>query len=214
MTKKITISVLLLIFTITISYSQSRDKKLGLRYSSDYALFQGEGKFVYNPTVGHKLGLIKENGSLTLGGELGYFNFSPKEEEFYYLTSNTTYGTAKYSDYKILSLNLIFLWNLQVNRNFQIKPGVHSGYYFVMYETSISDDFVNSTESFISGRGGITPTIEFHYALNENWSIDAHSMYHIFFEIGNSDPSSVNFNSSLGIAHRVWSNGLGITYFF
>lgn len=175
--------------------------------------------WVYKPVGGVQLGFYwvdeyrTENKVTKNGVNFSYFQFVPKADTLYYLVPPNSYGTAVYSNYKVIrasyhheinkpikDLRFIFAWD--------------AGLAFISYSSRHKDKNFDLGEESFEGKFFFSPQIGLGYSVTEKITVSLNSYYNALLSLGSTDANAINYNSNAGIYNHYISFSLIVGYSF
>ncbi|HEX8545648.1 MAG TPA: hypothetical protein VF691_01725 [Cytophagaceae bacterium] len=203
-----------LLFIITaIAFPEKifAQRELSLKIGNEIPM--GELRWVYKsaPSISIGFSVLKEKSKVnqSLGIGVGFFQFKPQEEIFYYLLNSEEYGTAQYSNYKVFQLFVPMRIDFLLNEKFELFGGVDFGYYYVIYSYHTKDKVIDEEGEAIEGKGALAPKAGINYNLSKKVGLTLQAKYNLYFSLGSSDQQSSSYNSNIGSANHFASLQLG-----
>ncbi len=169
--------------------------------------------WVYNPSASYGLTFSwlhdTKHGNLAKGISLNYFTLSPKSDTFYYLISDTEYGTAQYSRFLSIQIAMNLEWQRALGKKFEFTYGLDFGYNFIDYTVEDKNPYVQSTSSNTEGMGAICPKIGMNYLISKNVGISLQPKFNFLISLGKTDSRSAQYNPNTGTIFMYTSGLLG-----
>ena len=156
-----------------VSFAQ-QERELSLLVGQTTA--KGELKWVYKPATTYLLNYFVKRNESNYGFDfgLGFFEYTPKEDTFYYLVGAANYGTITYSKYRTYQMTF------GVKRNFDLLQdkvslflAIDFGLLRTIYDYESKDKYVEEIGggNVLNGSGGVkaglsiflTPSFGFTY---------------------------------------------------
>ena len=202
---------LIILFSLKFSTSLGQSEiaaKIG------YEIPRGELKWIYKPAISYSVSYARikagDNSQASAGVRLGFFQFKPKEDIFYYLYGKDDYGTISYSKYTVLQLVIPFRMDFYIGKSLELSLGLDGGYNYVRYEYESRNPHAVTLEETIDGKGAVAPGLGFNYKLTEAVGISVSSKYNVIFSLGSTDSNTGNFNANVGLFNTFITNNLGV----
>lgn len=211
-----------MLFFPVASFAQPADKKYyhhEFVVGGNYDKPLGKLSWVYKPVVGAQLGFYwvdeyrTESKIRKNGVNFSYFQFVPKADTLYYLVPPNSYGTAVYSNYKVIRAS----FHHEINRPlkyFRFIFAWDAGLAFVSYSSLIMDKNSSLGEESLEGKFFFAPQIGLGYSVTEKITVSVNSYYNALLSLGSTDANAVNYNSNAGIYSHYLSFSLIAGYSF
>lgn len=145
---------------------------------------------------------------------LGYYSFKPQKDIFYYVYNGNETGSLKFSNYSIFQLSASYSKKFEFKEKINVLLGLDFGYYYIFYTKEEDNNYINSSETNIDGKGLIGPYAGLQYMIDEKWGVQLKSRYELLFAIGSPNPNHKSYNPNAGEVIHFISNSLGVTYLF
>lgn len=195
------------LFNLKIFAQHELSLKLG------HEIPMGELKWIYKsaPSISISYANLRDtrNGFSSLGIGLGFFQFRPQQETFYYLLSDKENGKISYSNYKVFQLFFPLRLDFSINEKFDFFGGADIGYYYIIFDYENNNPYVNESGRTIEGKGAFAPKAGINYNVSEKFGFTLQARYNLYFSLGQANPNSAYYNSNLGLANHFFSSHIG-----
>jgi hypothetical protein len=206
------LALLLLLLTSFKASAQSwadDDKTYGIGLRAEYDMPIGNLKFTYKAAPAAGISFYINEGAATAEVGLGYREYKPKLDTFYYLVNDNDYGTATYSKFKTIMFYLGGAYNLSLSDAMRIYGGFNLGFYFTKFSSNTSDAFVNYSEDITERQGYIAPKLGFNFTLSDHLRLNVQGAYNLFAPLGKAE-----YNSRVGTFYYSVTTGAAVIYNF
>ncbi len=206
--------LLLILFSNLKSFSQDQ-----VSFYSGLDFPMGMFKWVYNPAVNFNFAYSDFNDSgeghhVSWDYILGFSQFKPKEDVFYYKVNEFEYGTAIYDNYTTIQLMVGIIQNIYINDKIDYYFGLNLGIYYLHYAYKINDPYGGYDVDNITSCLAMCPRTGIRYKFDEEYGIFYQCRYNVLIEFGDSDPGIPSYNTGLGNSTQFISGNLGFYYRF
>lgn len=191
-------------FTFSSAYGQ-----VEISAGVGYVVPQGELKWIYNAAPSYSLSFARIKNQSSVGIRLGYFQFKPKQDVFYYLYGEEDYGTIKYSNYKAIQLVIPFRWDFDLGDKLELALGIEGGYTYVHYTFDDANPDSETNAENIEGKGMVAPVIGFNWKITESIGLLVNGQYNMIVSLGSIDSTSGNYNPNVGTFNTFISTNIG-----
>lgn len=213
--------VFMLLFPVAL-FAQSAEKKYyhhEFVIGGNYDKPLGKLSWAYKTVGGAQLGFYwvdeyrTESKIRKNGVNLSYFQFIPKADTLYYLVPPNSYGTAVYSNYKVVRAS----YHREINKpieDFRFIFAWDAGLAFVSYSSLIKDKNSSLGENNFEGKFFFSPQIGLGYSVTERIIVSLNTYYNALLSLGSTDSNSISYNSNAGIYSHYASFSLMAGYSF
>jgi hypothetical protein len=197
-------------------YYEDDRLRIGVQLAMDYDSPMGKLSFVYKPAISPNFSLLlSKSENFIVNITVGYHTYKPKAAEFYYLIDEgENYGIDTFSEYKVKTAYLGFLYELPFTETIKGVGGANFGAYFTEYETTSVDRQQISSSGFADKNLYFSPKIGVSLNLTESIACSMLAKYNMFSPTGENDPRTPIFNGGIGKLYTSWSSGIGLSYKF
>lgn len=190
-------------------FSGDDDRTYGLGLRAEYDMPMGNLKFTYKGAPSGGLSFYINQGAGTAEIGLGYREYKPKQDTFYYLVNNNDYGTATFSKFKTTMFYLGAAYNLSLSDAIKLYGGFNLGLYITKFSSTSTDAFVNAQDIVNENEAYIAPKIGLNLALTDNIHVKVQGAYNLFSPIGKAQ-----YNSRVGTFYYSITTGATLVYNF
>ena len=174
-----------------------------LSLHTTYEVPLDELKWIFKPANNYQLSISSidkyKNKRTALGVALGYANFTPREEVFYYLVNEGELGTISYTDYQVVQVALSPRWDYIFNR-LELFFGAYLGYQYVIYGYESADSYQTEDAKNIVSRVLMAPKAGAAFLLSEHVAVFAHLRYNCSLGFGSGNKSDrLNYSLAPGM---------------
>lgn len=206
--------IILALFTI-LPFSKSEAQTWGVQVGVDYDTPLKKLSEVYKPATTFNVSAIQMDDNSSLEFTLGFINFQPKAEQFYYSTdAGINDGIATFSNFKITSAYIGWQHYFRLHEYISLAAGFNFGAYFSKQESTYVDNRFNSTNNIENTNVYFAPKTGICFNLTPSLLLNLQARYNLFAPTGKRDDLMPMFNSDLGTVYQSWSTGISIAYLF
>lgn len=211
--------MILLCNVVKAQYPYYEDDRLrfGVQIGADYDFPLGKLGFTYKPAISPNISLLlSKSERFSINLTVGYHVYQPKAAEFYYLIDDgENYGVDTFSEYKVKSAYLGFLYHIPFTETIKGLAGLNFGIYKTDYETTSNDRQQSSISEVADRNVYIGPKLGLSFNITESIAWNVLVKYNLFSPTGNNDNfAPAVFNKDLGTVYTTLSAGTGISYKF
>jgi hypothetical protein len=152
---------------------------------------------------------LRHSGDFTMNLSLGYHNYKPKQDTFYYQATATEYGKVSYQNFPVYSFYLGLTYNFPVSDQLKIYGGFNLGAYYTHFVFRATDFAVDDNEDLHEEDVYLAPRIGVAYMINNNIGIGLEGKYNLFAPTGDK-----RYNDRVGTLYNSYSVGVRLIYNF
>ncbi|KLT64772.1 MULTISPECIES: hypothetical protein [Pedobacter] len=198
-------------------YYEDDRLRIGVQIGADYDSPLGELKYIYKPAISPNISvLLSQNDRFSANITVGHHVYQPRAEAFYYLLDDgENYGIDTFTQYKVTSIYLGFLYHIRFTDVIKGLAGLNFGIYKTDYETTSTDPYQSSFTGIADRNVYIAPKLGVSFAITESIALNVLAKYNLYSPTGNNDNfTPAIFHKDLGKVFTAWSVGTGISYQF
>ena len=188
--------------------ANAQDEERGITLVASYEMPLHGFHCTFDPAPGFSVHFTKWRENTTIGGNIGFQLFKPKEEIFYYLYGANEYGTASFGKYGIIPLMFEYAYHKRFTENIALNAGAEIGLYYTWHHYNFQDPDQHLEGDAIEGKGALSPRAILEFMIDEQFSVTVRSKYN--FILGAQELGMVA-NQTIT---TTFSNGLGLSYKF
>ncbi|MBD0405413.1 hypothetical protein [Flammeovirga sp. EKP202] len=190
-----------LLMMATLSFAQEDNS---VYVATSFELPLGDLKHIYNSTFNYEVGYRSAGTYFISDIYLNYTNFTPKEDIFYFLETQETYGSVIYSDLRFIALGASGAYRIiPFNKYFTIDAGAFMNVTMTDFSYELDATGLFETSEMSAIWLGIGPKVNFNFLLTDHLSLSINNrlVYVISTDDLSFDYTFTSFQTGVGLEY-------------